>query len=142
MTIIVKKVTQMLAGIIFLYGLYITIFGHLTPGGGFAGGIIIAGAFILLILAYGSAALKLKRNMERAKTLESLMVMLFLLIAMAGLLIGARVFFKNFLPVGTAGELMSAGLIPLYNILVGAKVAAAILSIFLMLCVYKNEVSK
>jgi multicomponent Na+:H+ antiporter subunit B len=54
MTIIVKKTTQLIAGLVFLYGIYIIIHGHLTPGGGFAGGVILAGSFILQILAFGS----------------------------------------------------------------------------------------
>ncbi|HRR94271.1 MAG TPA: MnhB domain-containing protein, partial [Bacteroidales bacterium] len=54
MTLIVKETTRLLAGLIFLYGIYIIIHGHLTPGGGFAGGVVVAGSFILLILAYGS----------------------------------------------------------------------------------------
>ena len=62
MSIIVKKVTQLVAGLIFTYGIYIILHGHLTPGGGFAGGAIIAGAFILLILAFGSSALNLKKE--------------------------------------------------------------------------------
>ena len=40
MTVIVKKTTQLIAGMIFLYGIYIIVHGHLTPGGGFAGGVI------------------------------------------------------------------------------------------------------
>jgi multicomponent Na+:H+ antiporter subunit B len=54
MTIIVKKTTQLIAGLVFLYGIYIIIHGHLTPGGGFAGGVVLAGSLILQILAFGS----------------------------------------------------------------------------------------
>jgi multisubunit Na+/H+ antiporter MnhB subunit len=46
------------------------------------------------------------------------------------------------LPKGTFGELLSAGLIPLYNIFVGIEVAASILTIFLALIIFKEEVSK
>jgi multicomponent Na+:H+ antiporter subunit B len=49
MTIIVKKTTQLIAGIVFLYGIYVIIHGHLFPRGGYAD-VIIAGSFILLIL--------------------------------------------------------------------------------------------
>jgi multisubunit Na+/H+ antiporter MnhB subunit len=41
MTIIVKKTTQLMAGLVFLYGIYIIVHGHLTPGGGFAGVMMI-----------------------------------------------------------------------------------------------------
>ncbi len=142
MTIIVKKTTQLIAGIIFLYGIYIVLHGHLTPGGGFAGGVILAGSFILLILAFGSDFLHLLRK-ERGSTLyENLAILIFLVLASTGLLASVRIFFANWLPHGTPGELISAGLIPLYNIFVGIEVAASILTIFLALVIFKEEILK
>jgi len=143
MTVIVKKVTQMICGIIFLYGIYIIIHGHLTPGGGFAGGTIIAGSFILLILAFGSEFLALKKEEAGSSILESSAILIFLIIAVLGIIIGgAGIFFVNFLPKGTIGRLVSAGVIPLYNIAVWMEVASALLTIFLALLIYKDEVLK
>lgn len=142
MTPIVKKVTQLIVGLIFLYGIYIITHGHLTPGGGFAGGAIIAGAFILLVLAYGSDILKLKKREEGSSVIESSSILIFLLLALAAFFIGTRVFFANYLPKGTIGELISAGVIPLYNIAVGIEVAAALFTIFLALVIYKEEILK
>ena len=53
MTFIVKTVTGLLIAVIFSFGIYITIYGHLTPGGGFAGGIMLACGLILVTLAFG-----------------------------------------------------------------------------------------
>ena len=53
MTIIVKTVTRFTVGIIIIYGIFTVLKGHSSPGGGFAGGVIIALAFINLILAFG-----------------------------------------------------------------------------------------
>jgi len=142
MSIIVKQVTQLLAGIIFMFGIYIILHGHLTPGGGFAGGVIIAGAFILLILAYGSSALRLKKEVAGSSNTESVGILLVVVLALVAMLIGARVFFFNFLPKGNPGELLSAGVIPLYNIFIGIEVAGALLSIFLALIIFKEESSK
>jgi multicomponent Na+:H+ antiporter subunit B len=142
MTPIVKKVTQLIVGIVFLYGIYIITHGHLTPGGGFAGGAVIAGAFILLVLAYGSDALKLKKREEGSSVIESTGIFLFLVLAFAALFIGTKIFFANYLPKGIIGELISAGVIPLYNIAVGTEVAAALFTIFLALVIYKEEVLK
>ena len=50
MGIIVKTVARWLKGFILLYGIYLVLYGHLTPGGGFAGGVVIACAFILLTM--------------------------------------------------------------------------------------------
>jgi len=142
MTVIVKKTTQLIAGIVFLYGIYIIVHGHLTPGGGFAGGVIVAGSFILLILAYGSNFMHLTREETGSTITENLGILLALMIALAGMITGIKVFFLNWLPHGTVGELVSAGVIPLYNIFVGMEVAASILTIFLALLIFKEEVTK
>jgi multisubunit Na+/H+ antiporter MnhB subunit len=63
-------------------------------------------------------------------------------LAASGLLVGARIFFLNWVPKGTLGELLSAGLIPLYNIFIGIEVASSILTIFLALIIFKEEISK
>ncbi len=142
MSTIVKKMTQLVVGLIFLYGIYIILHGHLTPGGGFAGGAIIAGAFILLILAFGSSALNLKKEVAGTSNTESVAILLVSILAVMALIFGAKVFFFNFLPKGTPGELLSAGVIPLYNIFIGIEVAGAILTIFLALVIFKEESSK
>jgi multisubunit Na+/H+ antiporter MnhB subunit len=141
MTVIVKKTTQILAGIIFLYGVYVIIHGHLTPGGGFAGGVIMAGAFILVTLAFGSDFLNLKREQTESTATENISVLMVILLSIIGLFLGAKVFFLNFLPKGTVGDLVSAGVLPLYNIFVGIEVASSIFIIFLALVIYKEEES-
>lgn len=139
MTIIVKKTTQLLAGMVFMYGIYIIVHGHLTPGGGFAGGAVIAGSFILLILSFGSDFLNLVRKETGTTMYENLAMIAVLLLPLSGMLLGTRVFFVNWLPKGTVGELLSAGMLPLYNIFVGIEVAASILTIFLALVIFKEE---
>ncbi|MBE3086512.1 MAG: hypothetical protein IMZ64_09880 [Bacteroidetes bacterium] len=142
MTIIVKKTTQLIAGLVFLYGIYIIVHGHLTPGGGFAGGVVIAGSFILLILAFGSDFLNLVKEESGSTLYENLAILVVLFLAVSGLLFGTRVFFLNWLPKGTVGQLVSAGMLPLYNIFVGIEVAASILTIFLALIIFKEETSE
>lgn len=142
MTIIVKKVTQLLSGAIFLFGIYIMVHGHLTPGGGFAGGTLIAGSFILLILSYGSEYLKLVHKEMGSALTESVAIFCFLLFAIAGILIGVKVFFYNFLPIGEIGKINSAGIIPFCNVLIGIEVAAALISIFYAFLIFKEEVTK
>jgi len=50
---IIKTLAQKLLPFIFLFGFYLTLHGHLSPGGGFQGGVVIATAIILLTLSYG-----------------------------------------------------------------------------------------
>jgi len=142
MTVIVKKTTQLMAGLIFIYGIYIILHGHLTPGGGFAGGVIIAGSYILLILAYGSDFLNLVREESGSTMYENLAILIIILMACSGLIFGTKIFFFNWLPRGTAGELLSAGMLPLYNIFIGMEVAASILTIFLALVIFKERSRK
>ena len=54
MSMIVRTVTRWLKGPTLLFGIYIVLYGHITPGGGFGGGVIIACAFILVMLALGA----------------------------------------------------------------------------------------
>lgn len=142
MTLIVKKTTQLMAGLVFLYGIYVIIHGHLTPGGGFAGGVLIAGSFILLILANGSDFMKLTKVETGSTIYENLAILVAVFLAVSGMLFGAKIFFLNWLPKGTLGELVSAGILPLYNIFIGIEVAASILSIFLALVIFKEEISE
>jgi multicomponent Na+:H+ antiporter subunit B len=142
MSLIVKKVAQLITGFVFLYGIYIIVHGHLTPGGGFAGGAILAGAYILQILAFGRDPLHLKKKETGSSVSESVAIFLVLMMAVAGFFIGAKVFFNNYLPTGKIGELISAGAIPIYNILIGIEVAAALLTIFLALIIYKEEIEE
>ena len=139
MSIIVKKVSQLVTALIFMYGIYIITHGHLTPGGGFAGGAILSGAFILLVLANGSGLLKMKLKEEGSSLLESLAVFAFLLIGVLALFMGTRDYFNNYLQAGRVGDLISAGIIPVYNIVVGMEVGAALFTIFLALAIYKEE---
>jgi multisubunit Na+/H+ antiporter MnhB subunit len=139
MTLIVKKTTQLMAGIVFMYGIYVIVHGHLTPGGGFAGGVIIAGSLILVTLAFGSDFLKLVKEEAGTTLIESFATLMFILIAVSGFFFGTRIFFNNFLPKGVVGHLISAGVLPLYNIFVGTEVAASIFIIFLSLIIFKEE---
>ena len=140
MTLVVKKICQFVAPVIFLFGIYVTVHGHLSPGGGFTGGVIMASAFIFQILSDGSILEKLRLEKWRLELTESLAIFTFLVLAVLGLiLIGFKVFFANFLPPGQLGELISGGIIPIGNIIIGIEVCAAISSIFVALLIYKDE---
>ncbi|MDP4223577.1 MAG: MnhB domain-containing protein [Bacteroidota bacterium] len=142
MTIIVKKTTQLIVGMVFMYGIYVIVHGHLTPGGGFAGGVVIAGSLILVTLANGGDFLKLVKEEMGTTIVENLATILVIMIAASGFLFGTKAFFNNYLPKGIVGHLVSAGVLPLYNIFVGAEVAASIFIIFLSLMIFKEESPK
>jgi len=139
MTVIVKTVTRWVKVFIFLYGIYIIVTGHLGPGGGFAGGVIIACSYILLTLAYGKDFASRRLSSQTAHRLDSAAAMLFLAIALFGLGSGG-IFFSNFLQKRYPMEeftLFSSGTIPISNIAIGLKVAASLFLIFTILSVFR-----
>lgn len=137
MTVIVKTVTRLTVGLIFLYGIYIILHGHLTPGGGFAGGVIIALSFINLDLAFGGSVSAKIFSKRSTGVVEALGAVMFLALAFMGLRFGG--FFDNFLhPNGDPGQLVSAGIIPLENIAISLKVGAGLFGIFLTLIVLQK----
>lgn len=140
MSVIVKTITRLTVGIIFLYGVYIVTHGHLSPGGGFAGGVIIALSFIHLILAYGKEVAFKRLSKAAASIWESAGALLFIGIALLGFTGGY--FFLNFLNKGEPFKLFSAGIIPLCNIAISFKVGAGVFAIFVALILLKLDVDK
>ncbi len=119
---LLKTAVDTLFPLIILFGFYVIIHGHLSPGGGFQGGVIIASAFLLMFLAKND---DFALNHKIMGLIEALSGASFILIGLLGLLIMNR-FFDNFLPLGTLGNLFSGGVIPLIYIFVGLKVSAEI----------------
>ena len=135
MTLIVKTVTRFTVGLILLYGIYIVLHGHVSPGGGFAGGVIIALSFIHLMLAFGKEVAFRKLSKQAASIFESVGAIMFLTIAVVGFIGGY--FFLNLLNKGEPFKLFSAGIIPLCNIAISFKVGAGLFSIFVVLVTLK-----
>jgi len=129
--LIVKTITRITLGIIFLFGCYLTFAGHLTPGGGFAGGVIVAISYILFVLAYGEAAAAEKISRFWAGVIMCLGLLLFIVIALWGMWDGY--FLGNFLPKGDPHDLLSAGTIPWLNLAVMLLTGAGLFLAFLLL---------
>jgi multicomponent Na+:H+ antiporter subunit B len=106
-----------------LYGIYIVIHGHLTPGGGFQGGVVLATAPLFMYL--GGEYLGFRRlSPEGVIELgEGIGAGGYVVIGFVGLLAGSP-FMANVLPLGRPGNLLSAGIIPVLNLTVGLAVAA------------------
>ncbi len=147
MTIIVKNVTVWVKLLIFLFGLYIIFFGHLTPGGGFAGGVILASSYVLMMLAYGRKFAEKSLSLPLASKFDCIGALMFIAIALFGLFYGASSFFVNFIQQEylagkeTAFDLVSAGTIPLANIAIGLKVGASLYLVIVVLSSFRAEES-
>jgi len=113
--------SRALFGIILMTGIYIAIHGHLTPGGGFPGGAMIASSVLLLYLADDTFRAKI----SGFKVLESVAGSAYVLIGIAGLFV-ASYFLENFMFNEAIGTLFSAGIIPIVYVLIGLKVGSEI----------------
>ena len=113
--------SKLLFPIILLYGIYVMVYGHLSPGGGFQGGVIIASGVLLLLISY--------RDFEVPHSLivilETLAGMSYVIIGLTGLLVLDK-FLGNFLPnnISNMEMLFSGGIIPFIYIIVGIKVGS------------------
>jgi len=130
LSFIVKRTLGIMTPFIALFSIYVITHGHLTPGGGFQGGVILAAISIIFSIVYGSA-FDYRRYSPQTKTvLETVGAMTFLGFGLAGIVMEGA--FLNNLGFLTAekGTLISAGSIPYINIGVGFKVGAGLAIIF------------
>ena len=115
--------------ILVLWGINIATHGHLSPGGGFQGGVLISMALLLLYLGRSIDAFTAAIPKGVIDAVEAVGAGAFVLTGLAAIIAGAP-FLANILPLGTRGQLASSGTILLLNIAIAAEVAAAILAIF------------
>ncbi len=139
MTSIVKNTARLVTGFIAIFGIYIALTGHLSPGGGFAGGVILAGAAVLVVLAFGRAATRDILDEARCHAWDAAGAGLFLAVAVCGYFAGG--FFVNFVAEahpGRVGHLYSGGTIVISNLSILVKVAAGLAGGFLALAAFRR----
>lgn len=139
MSVIVRTVTRFVYALIIVFGSYVIMHGHLTPGGGFQGGAVVASAFALVLVAFGTAGMKGILNRHILQSLEEVGALAFLGLAFAGV---GTAFFYNILansgPVFGGSDpaaLASGGVLPLMNWAVGLKVMTGIASILIIMVI-------
>jgi energy-converting hydrogenase B subunit I len=141
MSKIVRAVTRLITPAILLFGLYVIMHGHVTPGGGFQGGAVVASAIALLIVAFRAEGVERFLKEHSLSVAESGGALMFIGLAFAGL---GGAFFLNFLvgspvfghipPAGpNPGDVWTGGTVPLMNIAVGLKVIAGLSAIMLVM---------
>jgi len=114
-----------LCPVIFLLGFYIIANGHLSPGGGFQGGAVLASGFLAIYLADLVAPV----GEPLLKSLEAGSGFFYLLTGVAGIALGLGFLDATILPLGTLGQICSAGSIPLVYTLIGLKVGSELTAI-------------
>lgn len=132
---ILETASKVLLPVIFLFGIYIFINGHLTPGGGFQGGAVIASAFVLMLLVNPIR----KFNHSLISAIESVSGIGFVFVGVLGILLAGGFLDNRIIALGTFGELLSAGAIPLIYIFVGLKVGTELSNILISLNQVQEE---
>ena len=131
--LLLKAAADFFTPLALVLGLSVVLHGHLTPGGGFQGGVLVASTAILLYLGYGWQITNQAINMNALKKNEAFAAVLYVALALAGIFAGTyfcrNIFFAN----GEVGELVSAGTIAFMNLAVGYKVMTGVSFLLLLM---------
>ena len=154
MTKIVRTTADVFYPFCLAFGLYVVIHGHLTPGGGFQGGAVMATGAALLLVARSYEDITSRLRKTVLKVCEAVGLMTFLLAGLSGIFKGLP-FMANWMaltgklfghPVAfgpNPGDLSTAGLLPLLNVGVGIEVLGGLTIILLyMLSGIKDKEKK
>ena len=126
---ILQGVATVLVPIIFIFGIYIVLNGHLSPGGGFSGGAAMGAGLILYVSAFGFKKTQRFFNEEVYKVAKVSALCMYGLVGIYYYVMGANGL-ENHIPLGTAGHIISAGIIFPINICVGIEVACTMYAFY------------
>lgn len=131
--IIAKCGADVFTPLALVFGFYVILHGHLSPGGGFQGGVLIGAAIILLYLAYGHEVVSKVFHNEFIRKNEAVGAVCYTFVALLGIF-GGYNFCRNVLyDFGNVGDLISSGTIMFMNWSVGYKVLTGVGFLLLMM---------
>ena len=119
---ILQLSAKILVPIIIMYGIYVILNGHLSPGGGFSGGAIIGAGLILYVNAFGFKEATKILNRKNYAVISVVPLLFYALAKGYSFFTGAN-HLESGIPKGTPGHILSSGLILPLNICVGLVVA-------------------
>jgi len=127
--VIVETIVRLIIPPIQLFGLYVVMHGHLSPGGGFQGGVIVASTFLLFALVFGLKNIE-KRFKELHRTLlDSFGVAFYAIMGLVCIIFSGNYLDYQAIPFLSMEQMVKASII-LILIALGLKVAAIVTSIF------------
>ena len=127
--VILKTIAKFAVPFILMFGVYVILNGHLSPGGGFSGGAIVGSGFILASVAFGFDRMERFLNKKSAGIITFVSLLVYCLAKSYSFFTGAN-HLESGIPLGTPGAILSSGLIPILNICVGLVVACTMYSFF------------
>jgi multicomponent Na+:H+ antiporter subunit B len=107
-------------------GVYIVVHGQITPGGGFQGGVILGAGPLPVFLAGRYLRMRLIAPHRVVELADALGAAGYALVGLSGLVF-VGIFFKNAVPLGIPGHLLSGGQMDIASVLVGLEVSGAFL---------------
>jgi multicomponent Na+:H+ antiporter subunit B len=126
MSVAVRAVALPAVVLTTIFGFYIGLHGQLTPGGGFQGGVILATVPLIVYITENTEAFRRITSHVAVELLDALGAASYALIGLSPLLFGLPLL-TNILPLGTTGDVFSAGTIALISACVGVEVTAGFL---------------
>ena len=127
--IILQKCASVLVPLILIFGIYIVLNGHLSPGGGFSGGAVLGAGLILYLNAFGFK--KTERFFtEKVYRRITLCALTFYCLAKSYSFFTGANHLESGIPLGTPGAILSSGLILPLNICVGLVVACTMYAFY------------
>ena len=126
---ILKIASVILIPVILIFGIYVILNGHLSPGGGFSGGAILGAGFILYLNVFGFKKTERFMNARTIKWITFGALMVYCLAKSYSFFTGAN-HLESHIPLGTPGAILSSGLILILNICVGMVVACTMYSFY------------
>ncbi len=121
---IISNIIKLLLPFIQVFGIYVVLYGHLSPGGGFAGGSILGASMIIYRYLNGPVKTDAKYNKSNLLKIVSIALILYGIIK-GSVFIGAFFGGHTLIGTGVPATLISGGFILPLNILIGAVVAIA-----------------
>ena len=127
--VILQKCACVLVPLIFIFGIYIILNGHLSPGGGFSGGAVLGSGLILYLNAFGFKRTE-RFFTEKVYRRVTLGALTFYCLAKSYSFFTGANHLKSGIPLGTPGAIISSGLILPLNICVGLVVACTMYAFY------------
>ena len=125
-----------------VYIFYIILHGHLSPGGGFQGGVLMVAAVLLVFFGHGYQQTIETFSFHLLHETEALASVFYVALGMLGVAVGAQ-FAQNILfKHGAIGDLYSSGTIFWMNVTVGVKVITGVGSISLLMLSVLRDTGK
>lgn len=127
--VILQKVASVLVPIVFLFGIYVILNGHLSPGGGFSGGAMIGAGMILYVAAFGFEKTERFFNEKVYRYIKVTALICYGCIVTYYFLTGANGL-SSLIPLGEPGKILSGGITLPINIFVGSEVACTMYAFY------------